>query len=251
MEPAPSAAAGATKQILPILPLSDDDITHKRAGNVLLEGSKTLLSSQRGGKRKRGRPSGSMKRGKSNVSQARRTRAMVVNRLSKIREDKSDETGSSDDRTNEGGETVEQDCGIYGMASKDNSELQETQMVKHKGEVAEEEVAEDQIKEAFINTTVFKTGGSHRQQEWIGEAPDVEMGEKFCDQEIEKPEKLEVMVDPVHAMLVDMIPSLGMKKAEIISPTPDNENPDIMPDSKPVKKKKVSYKDVAGELLKN
>jgi DNA ligase-4 len=85
------------------------------------------------------------------------------------------------------------------------------------------------------------------------------------------------MVDPVHAILMDMIPSLGMKKGETTNPTIDNEkqaegpyaqpslsmkkaenttptldtekpaeNPSLLP-----VKKKVSYKDLAAKLLMN
>ncbi|XP_076956383.1 DNA ligase 4-like [Bidens hawaiensis] len=81
-------------------------------------------------------------------------------------------------------------------------------------------------------------------------------------------DKLEIMVDPVQAMLLDMIPSLEPKtkettipdpppvqKAEVPSLDPNNHdsNPNPNIDANPgpsKKKKKVSYKDLALELLK-
>ncbi|OEL28408.1 putative DNA ligase 4 [Dichanthelium oligosanthes] len=91
-------------------------------------------------------------------------------------------------------------------------------------------------------------------------------------------EKIEQMVDPLHAMLLDMIPSLSQTRTEHASRVPstkvDKDPPRVgsytshsdipVPDAgtsgvpapdpnaaPPPKKKKVSYKDVAGELLKD
>lgn len=91
-------------------------------------------------------------------------------------------------------------------------------------------------------------------------------------------EKIEQMVDPLHAMLLDMIPSLSQKRTEDANRAPlakvekdppgiesSTSNPEIpipaagatgvpAPDTNaapPSKKKKVSYKDVAGDLLKD
>ena len=91
-------------------------------------------------------------------------------------------------------------------------------------------------------------------------------------------EKIEQMVDPLHAMLLDMLPLLGKKGTEDASRAPltkvekdppaigsSTSNSEILvPDAgtsgvpasdpnaaPPPKKKKVSYKDVASELLKD
>ncbi|CAN6229461.1 unnamed protein product [Urochloa humidicola] len=89
-------------------------------------------------------------------------------------------------------------------------------------------------------------------------------------------EKIEQMVDPLHAMLLDMIPSLSQTRTEdanrapstkvqLQSPALSTSKSDIpVPDAgtsgvpapdpnaaPPPKKKKVSYKDVASELLKD
>ncbi|KAG0463169.1 hypothetical protein HPP92_021645 [Vanilla planifolia] len=68
--------------------------------------------------------------------------------------------------------------------------------------------------------------------------------------------KLEVMTDPIHAMLLDMIPSLGQSQKldgddDSVS-IPARSEPHQKPDAdQNTVKKKVSYKDVAGELLKD
>jgi DNA ligase-4 len=91
-------------------------------------------------------------------------------------------------------------------------------------------------------------------------------------------EKIEQMVDPLHAMLLDMLPLLGKKGTEDTSRAPlakvEKDPPAVgssisnseilVPDAgtsgvpapdpnaaPPAKKKKVSYKDVASELLKD
>ncbi|CAL9064894.1 unnamed protein product [Musa banksii] len=81
-------------------------------------------------------------------------------------------------------------------------------------------------------------------------------------------EKLEQMVDPLHAMLLDMVPSLSQRNVEgescslggekqqqqDINANPvkkvDGEKEKLNVDANPVKKK-VSYKDVAGQLLED
>ncbi|MCI13458.1 DNA ligase 4-like [Trifolium medium] len=72
-------------------------------------------------------------------------------------------------------------------------------------------------------------------------------------------EKLEIMTDPVQAMLLDMIPSLAMNKVE--QPTnrrveeekrhvEEEKPPEISNEEPPTtKKKKVSLKAIAGGLL--
>ncbi|RLM73698.1 putative DNA ligase 4 [Panicum miliaceum] len=91
-------------------------------------------------------------------------------------------------------------------------------------------------------------------------------------------EKIEQMVDPLHAMLLDMIPTLSTTRPEDANRVPptkiEKETPEVgsyiskssdipvpdagtsgvpapEPNAAPPKKKKVSYKDVASELLKD
>lgn len=79
------------------------------------------------------------------------------------------------------------------------------------------------------------------------------------ERELSTSGKLEIMTDPVQAMLLDMIPSLGVKKPEDtnpirearnLSPIRSKEGSSARPEGEPVKtKKKVSYRDLANSLL--
>ncbi|KAK4396711.1 DNA ligase 4, partial [Sesamum angolense] len=76
-------------------------------------------------------------------------------------------------------------------------------------------------------------------------------------------DRLEDTADPVQAMLLNMVPILATKKVESAipvfeevktrhpDPTPEEEKVPLDGETKPVKKRKVSYKDVANELLKD
>ncbi|PNY05396.1 DNA ligase 4-like protein, partial [Trifolium pratense] len=96
--------------------------------------------------------------------------------------------------------------------------------------------------------------------------PEIEMNDASNDHSSQGTEKLEIMTDPVQAMLLDMIPSLAMNKVE----QPTNRNieeekrqvqqekrhveeekpPEISNEQPPTtKKKKVSLKAIAGGLL--
>lgn len=81
-------------------------------------------------------------------------------------------------------------------------------------------------------------------------------GDKEDDVMDKESDKLEVMVDPLQAMLLDMIPSLEPKTVEsaiMDPPVPKKEIQNLNLDSNPgpSKKKKVSYKELAMELLKD
>lgn len=87
--------------------------------------------------------------------------------------------------------------------------------------------------------------------EWFNSSHGIKSGSGISAQENEK---LEVLVDPVQSMLLDMIPSLKTKKVESIDPVVEDQKPpeDTDDNVEPVKKKKrVSYKDVAMELLRD
>ncbi|KAJ7979399.1 DNA ligase [Quillaja saponaria] len=101
--------------------------------------------------------------------------------------------------------------------------------------------------------------GKEAQQEVLDDighgneyVPEIEVTERHNSQTSEKKDKLEIMADPVQAMLFDMIPSLGIKKVEqIVEHNHKDEKPLKNPNEQPIKKKKVSYRDIAGELLKD
>nr|XP_034902164.1 DNA ligase 4 isoform X2 [Populus alba] len=211
-----------------------------------------------------GEPAGGItKKRKMGAGLARRTRACTVNKPAKISEEKPDESCSHDDK-NEENEMSEGNEEIHGPVSKYNLDIQQTKTV-------------EDSESSWRGKAKEETAEENRHEEWLDKAPDVEMSERYYDKVSEKPEKLEVMVDPVHAILMDMIPSLGMKKGETTNPTFDNEKQaegphaqsgpsmkkventtPILDTEKPAEnpsllpvKKKVSYKDLAAKLLLN
>lgn len=211
-----------------------------------------------------GEPAGGItKKRKMGAGLARRTRACTVNKPAKILEEKSEESCLHDDKIEEN-EMSEGNEEIHGPVSKYNLDIQQTKTV-------------EDSESSWRGKAKEETAEENRHEEWLDKAPDVEMSERYYDQVTEKPEKLEVMVDPVHAILMDMIPSLGMKKGETTNPTFDNEKQaegpyaesglsmkkventtPILDTEKPAEnpsllpvKKKVSYKDLAAKLLLN
>lgn len=211
-----------------------------------------------------GEPAGGItKKRKMGAGLARRTRACTVNKPAKILEEKSEESCLHDDKIEEN-EMSEGNEEIHGPVSKYNLDIQQTKTV-------------EDSESSWRGKAKEETAEENRHEEWLDKAPDVEMSERYYDQVSEKPEKLEVMVDPVHAILMDMIPSLGMKKGETTNPTFDNEKQaegpyaesglsmkkventtPILDTEKPAEnpsllpvKKKVSYKDLAAKLLLN
>ncbi|KAM1610658.1 hypothetical protein ACFXTN_021040 [Malus domestica] len=203
------------------------------------ENCKILDSPERGSKRKRGRPARtSLNKGKSTVNQARRAWARIGRKPAKISGNESEESGSHDNTSL--GEEVDLGERIHGTVGQESIDIQENEAMKdsellQRGKAVEHDVAEDiRIEEPY-------------------KIPEIKMMEKHNVQESEKPEELEATADPVEAMLFDMIPSLGMKKAETSYTSTRDEKPlrDPIPNAGPSKKKKVSYKDIASELLKD
>ncbi|XP_009359940.2 DNA ligase 4 isoform X2 [Pyrus x bretschneideri] len=203
------------------------------------ENYKMLDSPERGSKRKRGRPARtSLNKGKSAVNQARRARARIGRKPAKISGNESEEGGSHDSTSL--GEEVDLGERIHGTVGQESRDIQENEAMKdseslRRGKAVEQDVAEDiRIEEPY-------------------KIAEIKMKEKQNVQESKKREELEATADPVEAMLLDMIPSLGMKKAETTYTSTRDEKPapDPIPNAGPSKKKKVSYKDIASELLKD
>ncbi|CAL2225842.1 unnamed protein product [Prunus armeniaca] len=206
-------------------------------GKEAPENYRILASPERESKRKRGRPAlTSMNKGKPGVNQARRTRVRIGRKPAKISGNESD--GGSHDNTLLA-EEVDKEERKHPMMSDASLDIQENEAIKdseslQRDNAAVQEVAED----------ISFEDHSYR-------IPDVEMIEKCNIESSGKPEKLEVMADPVQAMLFDMIPSLAMKKVETTNTSIEKEKSAVDLNAGPSKKKKVSYKDVAGELLKD
>ncbi|XP_061991495.1 DNA ligase 4 [Rosa rugosa] len=235
----------------------------KNRGNAAQENYGILGAPERGGKRKRGRPAGTnTNRGKTGATQARRTRARIGRKPAKISGNESDESGSHDRTSFK--EEVNIAEGNHGMVGDGSSDMQRNEAIKdstslQSGKAAEQEVAGD----------IRFDGHSDK-------IPEIEMIEKHNGQDRDKPEKLEFMADPVQAMLFDLIPSLGKKNAQTMNVSTEDEKPpvDLNPSpgmknvqtthtsaedekppfdmgAEPTKKKKVSYKDLASQLLKD
>ncbi|KAK6272919.1 hypothetical protein POUND7_010002 [Theobroma cacao] len=253
-----------------VMPVSCESPIKQRGSKVHLQESMPLVTPNYGNRKRR--PAGkNAKKGKTVVSQCRRVPRRCGKMSVKINEDESEESGS-DDKTNvEEIEKGEGNTEGFGIVGRENSEIRRNQ------------VAED-IELSCSAKPVELEAAENMSKEWSDKAPEVEMCEPNNDQSCKKAEKynlmeldqencgaksekLEVMVDPVQAMLLDMIPSLGIKHVEATNSFVENEKPPadnnaeipVVEDYKldadfiapPVKKKKVSYKDVAGELLKD
>lgn len=214
------------------------DVREQRREKTAPEIPKILVSHEEVGKRKRGRSAGgtSNRKGKTTVAQGRRIRACTGKKPAKICDNELDESGSHDEKTCR--EEIKIREGNHEMSCKESTEIQETKMVQdsessYRGKAAEEEVEKDVRYEEY------------------NIVPNIELIETHRSQDSVRPEKFEVMIDPVQAMLLDMIPSLGVKKIETTDTILEHEKPFLDPNAEPTKKKKVSYKDVAGELLKD
>ncbi|XP_022857520.1 DNA ligase 4 isoform X3 [Olea europaea var. sylvestris] len=186
--------------------------------------------------------------GRSIVNQPRRTRARIIHKPAKILENES-EGASSDEQNIRGNSEV--GCTNYGSTEIIN---------RHTPEAKTKEVVKD-----------YESSDKCKKVE----------------PEVAEHGKHETFVDPVQAMLFNMIPSLATKKTDKADPILEEEKPrgtnpvnvaenakgspcileeekaesviseleeGSLPsegNEKPVKKKKVSYKDAANELLKN
>ncbi|XP_039030849.1 DNA ligase 4-like isoform X2 [Hibiscus syriacus] len=230
------------------------------------------------GKRKRRPASKNTNKGKAVVSRAPRVPRRRGKMSVKINEDGSEES-DSDDKTNEGIEKDEENTEHNGTAGGEDFEF-------HQNQVAEENAG---IKwpDKVSDTVMSETKDDRASIKWPDKASDTVMYETNNDQgsksddkfdyvepdegnmrhETSKSEKVVLMSDPVQAMLLDMIPSLGIKQVETTNSVVENEKPRADNDAKvsvvedekgdadiiapTPKKKKVSYKDVAGELLKD
>ncbi|XP_008451173.2 DNA ligase 4 isoform X1 [Cucumis melo] len=163
--------------------------------------------------KKRGRPTaGNAQREKAEAEKIRRTRARIAKRSAKIGGSESGNNDSADEETNE----------------------EESKREKEENE----------------KTNEFKMLEDYDSKQKGKAIEEVRADFKF----VEKPEKLEVMKDPLEAMLLDMVPSLGMSgtksSSSSITTVVEEKKPFVENKGEAVKKK-VSYKDVASELLKD
>ncbi|KAA3485976.1 DNA ligase 4 isoform X1 [Gossypium australe] len=236
---------------------SPESKTKQRGGKDHPEKSISSVTPSHGN-RKRRPASKNTKKGKTVVTRAQRVPRRRGKMSVKINEDGSEESGS-DDKTNEEiekGEGNNTEC--YKMASRENFE-------SHQNQAAEENAGINWPNKA--HDTVMCEANNDQPGNKAEKFDHMELDEGKYGHEISNSEKLEVLVDPVQAMLLDMVPSLGIKHVETTNSVVQNEKPHMDNDAdirvaedekldadfipQPEKKKKVSYKDVAGELLKD
>ncbi|XP_030510278.1 DNA ligase 4 [Cannabis sativa] len=221
-----------------------DSVSHEE--NILKEENKQMMEDDK--------KSSHINKARAGPNKVRRTRARTGKRPAKLSCNESD-----DDVSHE-----------VNSVKEESKQMEQTHELIHKSERVEEPQSAVELKE-------IKQGEeSFRHEEWFNKVPEYEMTEKFSCENIPQ-QKLEVLTDPVHAMLLDMIPSLGKPKSATTTtnlrieddkpPMDINAAPitsklrieddkrlmDVnaaMPPAEP-KRKKVSYRDLASELLKD
>lgn len=169
-------------------------------------------------------------RTRAGSNQPRRTGARLISKPVKITENESDEDGAVKEQTSD--ENFKLSTTNETEAPKDH--------ISDRGKEVEKVVAES---------------SNHTQK--LDEVNESGTGQSSSTHLIED------NVDPIQAMLMDMIPMLARKKVEIVEPVreeakirapdPVNEEAEVAKDAEmqTVKKRKVSYKDMAAQLLKD
>lgn len=201
-----------------------------------------------GWQKKRERPAGSgtKKVKQPAVKQAWRARQQIAKKPAKICEyESTHESDSHDIRPIE--QEIDTSAGSLDFYKK-RSEPQETEK-RENVQVAEIEKNSEQNK-----LDKQKDLNDNERERML--VPEIEMSDRHNEQNNEVTEKLEISADPLQAMLFDMIPSLATQKVEQPmnrsvreEKLPETSNAEAEPMT--TKKKKVSYKDVASELLKD
>ncbi|RZS21023.1 hypothetical protein BHM03_00053613 [Ensete ventricosum] len=196
--------------------------------------------------------------GKGNPRSARHMRARIGNRPARIDRE---ESVSSDSAVETGREEA--------------LESRKYNNIMAEGESANDNMRSESAKacESLGGTLVIwgQTGSEGKRPAEMHKKQDSDVGldsMHVIEDRLGESEKLEQMVDPLHAMLLDMIPSLSQRNVEGQSCSlggekqqqqdfngnpvkkVDGEKEQLNVDANPVKKK-VSYKDVAGQLLED
>lgn len=253
----------------------EDDKDHEKCpASSLREEKPTKLAPKivpliREGKRKRGGPLGtSTRKGKTIVSKPPRTkRARVGSRPAKLQEIASDDDSSEQETyapVKANPELKMHDRVFQDIAIKDEPSEQETNTLGKSG-------LESENIGLSSSYELSKKNEEKKEEEHKPELD--EMGRRCFDNPgivaCSKPEKdttestsgkLEVMLDPVQAMLLDMLPSLRRKfqatnavfEDRNLQSTQSQEGSSVEPTQvEPVKKKKVSYRELVKQLLKD
>lgn len=226
-----------------------DKGNRQRSEQVACEDSMAFLSGEKGIKRKRGRPVGiGIKNVKPIGKKTRKARPQNVKKPTKICEyESSDE---SDFRDKQEIDTRAGSLNFYKKHSepKENEE-QENVQVSRTVESSEQNKVDNKLEDLKDN--------DHERML----IPEIEMTDRYNDQNNEVKEKLDFSADPLQAMLFDMIPSLGTQKVEQpmnlsvreekLAKTSNAETSNAETEPITTKKNKVSFMDAANELLKD
>ncbi|XP_075077721.1 DNA ligase 4 isoform X3 [Nicotiana tabacum] len=187
-------------------------------------------------KRNRLRPTGTATaKAKPAINMPRRVRRKATNRRAKIHENESDESATSGEHLHNG----ESDGAAGTRGSHEN-------VAEHGSGIQNKDVADDLELSPHGETFLQGTSECSRSRERLDEAHETSYGSGNIASG-----KLEDPVDPVQAMLLHMIPHLDSKPSQSVDSLVKDDKPEADANPSPKKKKKVSYKDVAGELLKD
>ncbi|CAA0821456.1 DNA ligase 4 [Striga hermonthica] len=243
------------------------------------------LPNNRSGNRKRGRPIGSStKGGKQAVNKSRRTRSRVGHKPAKINENESDQDTSLDNgKDSEANEVVEE---IKRMSDQNRPRRTRARII-HKppvivGDDVDLEVLEDKQKEHLPSGTAngpeTQTNEAVKDSTSEGKALDEikdhsEYGQKFdkindvtgrqgcSSSSTQYKGRVEDDIDPLEAMLLNMVPMLAKTAVgssnpvhvdvehKCLDPKPEEGKSSSDADTQLVKKPKVSFRDLAKELL--
>ncbi|XP_023546648.1 DNA ligase 4 isoform X1 [Cucurbita pepo subsp. pepo] len=277
----PSASENIDNQQIPSASKEYKDL----GGNESASGQHMLShSTKRSGGKKRGRPAASsMQKGKSSIEQVRRVLPRRTKGPAKINEVESDSSDHTNEKTNAETGNIGTLCS-ESLGKNEFRMLENEKCVENKRGSPERNTQKGKAKVEQVRRTrarIAKGDGSdYTDVKTNAEEAEMERGNvgtvckdnskteelkmlEDCDwkqkgkaieqidvadpksKNSENSEKLEVMTDPLQAMLLDMVPSLGMSETKSSS-----SSSSVLEEKQPAKKK-VSYKDVASELLKD
>ncbi|WMV37125.1 hypothetical protein MTR67_030510 [Solanum verrucosum] len=215
----------------------------KHGGQIKAEGisdqGRAITLPKRGRKRDRGRPTGSATaKGKVGINIPRRVKRKVTSSHAKIHGNESDESATS-------GEHLRNDESEAAVGSHETIAVRSSG-IQNEDDVQDLETSPDDRKTLPPGTAECSVIG-----ERLDEAHETSYGSGNIVRGKDKVDELEDPVDPVQAMLLHMIPHLDSKPTRSVDPLVKDDKPEADTNPSPKKKKKVSYKDVAGELLKD
>lgn len=213
---------------------------------IISDQCRAITLRKRNGKRDRGRPTGSAAaKGKMGFNMPRRVKRKVTSSRAKIHENESDESATSGEHhCNDEIELAVGTRGSHEIIAALSSGIQKEDDVQDPelspaGETLPPRTAECSVIGGRLDEaheTSYGSGNMVRGKD---------KGKDKVDEKLEDP------VDPVQAMLLHMIPHLESKPTRSVDTLVKADKPEADTNSSPKKKKKVSYKDVAGELLKD